>query len=88
MSLFCEIGITIKCEIERKMFFLRETDAVSQKKYYFCGININEHSEKCKFGVVCSIIMLMTNILRDSYSVLDVIQTKRSFQNFENKYGL
>ena len=54
-SFFCQIGVTIKCEIERKIFFLRETVAVSQKIYYFCGININEHSEKCKFGVVCSI---------------------------------
>lgn len=40
------------------------------------------------FYILYSIIMLMTNILRDSYSVLDVIQTKRPFQNFENKYGL
>ncbi len=88
MSLFCEIGITIKCEIERKIFFLRETVAVSQKIYYFCGRNINERSEKCKFSVVCSIIMLMTNRLRDSCSVLDIIQTKRSLQNFESKYGL
>ena len=86
--LFCQMGVTIKREIERETFFLRETVAIPQKKYYFCGRNINEHSEKYKFGVVCSIMMLMTNILRDRYSVLDVIQTKRSFQNFENKYGL
>ena len=86
--LFCQIGVTIKREIERETFFLRETVAIPQKKYYFCGRNINERSEKCKFGVVCSIIMLMTNRLRDSCSVLDIIPTKRSFQNFENKYGL